>query len=180
MSRDWYKVSPAQLEKIVVRFLRSLGEPLASFSVEHLGKVAGPDGEFILDGVARFSALGADFTVLVECKHHRRRVERGLVQHLSDKVHSVRAQKGIMFSTGGYQDGAIEYAKARSVALVHLTPGGPISESRSLDGHDGASREHDLWWVYWRPEGGWCYSGAVTEIGRDWWGNAEPSDAADS
>jgi len=180
MNRDWYEVSPVQLETIVVEFLRELGRPLQSFSVDHLGKVAGPDGEFVLDGVARFCAFGADFTVLVECKHHRRRVERGLVQELSDKVTSVRAQKGIMFSTGGYQDGAIEYARSRSIALVHLTPGGPMYESRSTDGPAGPCRDHELWVVYWRSEGGWCYSGDAADVSREWWQGVEQSLTADS
>lgn len=163
MKRDWYKVSPCRFEEIVVDYLRNREDGLESFTVEHQGIVYGPDGEFVLDGVARFRFLGADFTVLVECKHHKRPVEREVVQALSDKVRSVCAQKGILFATGGFQSGAIEYARSRSVALVHVTKGGPKWEVRSGDGIEGPTREYEMWQVSWRPEGGCIYSDSYWE-----------------
>lgn len=36
-----------------------------------------------------------------------------------------------MFSTAPFQSGAIEYATAKGIALVHFTEGGPTYETRS-------------------------------------------------
>jgi restriction system protein len=71
----------------------------------------------------RFSALGADFLVLVECKHEQRKVERQQVQVLHSKMQSVGAQKGMLFSITGFQSGAIQFADAHGIALVHLADG---------------------------------------------------------
>jgi Restriction endonuclease len=99
--------------------------------------------EFEIDALVRFEFLGAEFLVLVECKHHRNRLKRELVQVLRDRVRSVSAHKGILFSTGGFQKGAVEYAQAQKITLVHFTEGGPIYETNARGGHDGPRREYD-------------------------------------
>jgi len=63
------------------------------------------------------------FLVLVECKHHRRKVERQDVQVLHSKLQSVGAQKCMLFSTAGFQSGAIEYAGAHGIALIQVVDG---------------------------------------------------------
>jgi restriction system protein len=89
----------------------------------HRQKVAGPDGVYEIDVLARFSALGVDFTVLVECKHQRYTVKREVVQILNDRLRSLGAQKGVFVSTAQYQRGAIEYAQQHGIALIQLVEG---------------------------------------------------------
>jgi hypothetical protein len=48
---------------MVVNYIRSLQGDLKDFSVQHRTPLAGPDGEFELDALARFEALGAEFLV---------------------------------------------------------------------------------------------------------------------
>jgi len=145
--RDWLRVSPVEFEQIVVEYLRGLEGRLEGFEVSHRTPLAGPDGEFEIDAVARFDALGASFVVLVECKHHRNPIKRELVQVFRDKIRSLSAHKGLLFSTAPFQKGAIEYAQSQGIALVHITQGGPIYETRWLGGAQGPSRDYDAHWV---------------------------------
>lgn len=116
-------LSPREYELAVKGILDGSGLKLVEFRSEHLEKVAGVDGSYVIDVTVRFSALGATFLVLVECKHERRKVERQDVQILHDKVRSTGAQKGMLFSVSGFQDGAIEYADVHRIALVQLASG---------------------------------------------------------
>jgi restriction system protein len=113
---------------MVVDYLRALDHQLKDFTVEHQTPLASPDGEFNMDAVATFEALGANFLVLVECKHHKNPIKRELVQVLADKLSSTPGHKGMLFSTATFQKGAINYAISRRIALVHFTEGGSIYE----------------------------------------------------
>lgn len=155
--REWLRVTPEQFERMVVGYLRGLGQPLTKFDVRCQEVVAGPDGEFRMDGVATFEALGADFLILVECKHHKNPIKRELIQVLVDKVHSVRAHKGMFFSTAPFQKGAIEYALSHKIALVHFTEGGPIYETRASFGPEGPRRPYDSCFLTLSERGGISY-----------------------
>jgi restriction system protein len=155
--REWLQVTPEAFEKMVVSFLRQLHGHLHDFTVEHRHSISGPDGDFELDAIARFEALGANFVVLVECKHHRSPVKREVVQVLHDKVRSLAAHKGMLFSTGGFQKGAIEYAIAQKITLVHYTQGGPVYETRARGGPTGPCRDYDAYVVSLSEGGGLRY-----------------------
>ncbi len=163
--RDWLQVTPSQFERMVVDYLRGINGELKNFSVRHQETIAGPDGEFAMDAIAKFETLGAEFLVLVECKHHRNSIKRELVQVLSDKVRSVRAHKAMFFSTAQFQQGAIEYALSQKIALVHFTKGGPVYETRDLYGPVGPEREYDAYLIGLSEIGGVSYrSGAKDEV----------------
>lgn len=147
MKREWLQLSPAEFESLVVAEIRKLGQPLKSFEVQHQSRVTTPDGEFLMDAVATFEALGGDFLVLVECKHHKNPIKRELVQVLADKMASARAQKAILFSSAPFQAGAIEYAHQRRIALVHMTEGGPVFETRGGSSPDGPPGPPEAHWV---------------------------------
>jgi len=124
-------LTPREFELVVKEILEVAGAPLNSFSVNHLERIAGTDGEYIIDVVVRFLALGADFLVLVECKHLIRKVERQDVQVLLAKVASVGAHKGMIFSNSGFQSGAIEFATAHGIALVQIANGTTVWFTRN-------------------------------------------------
>lgn len=145
--RGWLHVTPGELERIVVAELRQLGRPVKSLEVQHQAAIVTPDGEFTMDAIATFNALGVDFLVLVECKHHRNPIKRELVQVLSDKQRAANAQKAMLFSTAPFQSGALELAAARRIALIQLTPGGPIFETKAAFGPSGPNREYDAYWT---------------------------------
>ncbi|WP_428312338.1 restriction endonuclease [Hydrocarboniphaga sp.] len=116
-------ISPREFELAVKGILDASGASIPSYESSHLEPVIGFGGEYIIDVVARFRALGADFVVLIECKHHKRKVERQDVQVLHSKVSSTGAHKGMLFSVSGFQSGAIEYADAHGIALIQLAAG---------------------------------------------------------
>lgn len=119
---DRFLMTPEEFEIAVRDLLEEEGRTLKDFRVQHLEKIQGYDGDYIIDVTARFEALGADFLVLIECKRYTSApVEREEVQALSQKRISVGAQKAMLFSTSTFRKGAIEFAKANRIALVHVS-----------------------------------------------------------
>lgn len=127
-------LTPQQFEAEVERFLRRSGGGLSEFRVQRLEKISSADGVYEIDVTARFEALGADFLVLVECKHHRSPIKREVVQVLRDRVGAVGGQKGMIFSTAPFQSGAVRYARAHGIALVLVANGSVGYMSRTYDG----------------------------------------------
>jgi restriction system protein len=104
-------VSPEEYEREVVSWLQATEPALASFAVHHRMKLEGASGEYEFDAVAKFEVLnGATFLVLVECKRHSSPVKRDVILALEAKLRDVGAHKGMIFSTAGFQRGALEYA----------------------------------------------------------------------
>ena len=163
--REWLGMTPDQFERMVVDYLRAMDHQLKDFTIEHQTPLASPDGEFNMDAIATFEALGADFLVLVECKHHKNPIKRELVQVLADKLSSTHGHKGMMFSTAPFQKGAIEYAMARRIALVHFTEGGPIYETKTQNGPVGPNKPYDAYFVGLSQSGNMTYGfGAYDDV----------------
>ncbi len=118
------EVSPVEYEKQVVSWLRSAEGQLTGFSVKHLETLSGSAGEYVIDAVAKFEIFGgAEIAVLVECKKLKRSVEREVVMILKSKMQETGSHKGIVFSTSGFQRGAIEYAAEHGIALITFSDG---------------------------------------------------------
>ena len=66
--------------------------------------------------------LGTQVLVLAECKHLKRKVEAGDVVKFYGDLQDIGAHKGVIFTTAGYQEGAIKVAKSHGIALVVLDP----------------------------------------------------------
>jgi len=116
-------LSPAEFEQEMRRILQEEGVQPRDFSTAHLEKIHGTEGDYILDVTARFEAFGVNFLILIECKRQTRPIERNVVQVIADKIRSVGAQKGIIFSTADFRRGAIEYAQKHGIALVLVKDG---------------------------------------------------------
>ena len=116
-------LTPIEFEREVRGMLNAVGAPLEEFRTEHRETIPGVDGEYEIDVSARFSALGMNFLVLVECKYHKNPVKREMVQALHSKVLSVGAHKGAVFSVSGFQSGALEYAAVHGIATVQVADG---------------------------------------------------------
>lgn len=125
-------VTPQEYELEVKKILDASGISLIEYDSSHLETINGVDGEYIIDVVARFIALDVQFVALVECKHHKRKVERKDVQVLHSKLQSVGAQKAILFSVSGFQDGVLEYARVHGIALAQFSSGSTSWFTRSI------------------------------------------------
>lgn len=116
-------LSPRQFELAVKGIVDAAADGLFDYESKHLERLAASDGEYEIDVAARFKALGANFLVLIECKHHKRKTERKDVQVLHSRLQSLGAQKGMIFSTAGFQTGAIQFAEQHGIALCYLVEG---------------------------------------------------------
>lgn len=123
-----------QFERFVEAELRRSGVGLQEFGVEHHEVIEAHDGSYVIDNTARFEALGADFLVLVECKHHSNPIKREHVQVLNQKRQSTGAHKAMMFSTSKYQSGALHFAKEHRIALAWVVDGEATFETKSRFG----------------------------------------------
>lgn len=180
---DPVQLTPRNFEIEVRRFLVGLGTNLSNFQALHDQVITKPDGDYQIDVYVTFEALGADFKVLIECKHHKRPVERQLVQVLHDRLASVGAHKGMIFSTGGFQSGALRYAKEHGIACVHVMDGKAVYGQKSI----GNPVQLPPWaepvtsrlvWIEEREDGGWAlpYAASTTDSAREMLGLSEPSD----
>jgi hypothetical protein len=125
-SAEPFSLSPEQFEKVVENVLLQAGIGLREFKVQRLERMKGSDGVYEIDVTARFEVLGASFLVLIECKHHKDPIKREVVQILHDRIRAVSANKGMIFSTSGFQRGAIEFARSHRIALIKIVDGDPI------------------------------------------------------
>ena len=132
-----FQISPEQYEQRVRSWVKSAAGTLQEFSSTHREVLQGSDGEYEIDVVVRFQALQTPFLVLVECKRHGRPIERDVVQVLNDRVRSIGANKGILFSTSKFQMGALEYAEKHGIALIQLIDGNALIMGRSGDSLPG-------------------------------------------
>ena len=123
VSTESLSMTPRDYELFVKSIIDAAAGALVDYRSEHLVSLSGTDGDYIIDVVATFSALGAEFVVLIECKHCARKVERQDVQVLHTKLQSLGAQKGMLFSISGFQSGALEFAAAHGIALVEVATG---------------------------------------------------------
>lgn len=121
-----------ELERFVASALQDLGAGLNDFRLSEQEVVIAGDGRYRIDVTVRFRALDAEFLVLVECKEHARPVEREDVQVLADKKRAAGAHKAMLFSTNGFQSGAIEYATNHGIALIRVLEGALTWETRSV------------------------------------------------
>jgi restriction system protein len=132
-----FRISPEQYEQQVRRWVESAAGQLSDFSSTHREVLQGSDGEYEIDIVVRFRALQTPFLCLLECKRYRRAIERDTVQVLNDRVRSIGANKGILFSTSKSQSGALKYAEKHGIALIQLIDGDALIMGSGRDALPG-------------------------------------------
>jgi len=125
-------ITPSDFERLVRDWLARCGQgDSQQMTTEHLGRVEGSGGEYEIDVLAKLSVFdGAELVILVECKHQARPVERKEALALDAKLRDVSAHKGMLFSTSGFQKGALEYAAAHGIATVTVIRGEWTYETR--------------------------------------------------
>jgi hypothetical protein len=120
------------------QFVRQVVESLVGVEVfqgkEYEGRITGRkikvDVSFLLS-----VAGGANLLIIVECKHYRHRVPVDDVEEFHSKLDDIGAQKGILVTTVGFQDGAIKAARGRRIALARLTTESQPGEIQYIANH---------------------------------------------
>ncbi|MGE1075860.1 restriction endonuclease [Pseudomonas fragariae (ex Marin et al. 2024)] len=126
------KLTPTEFEQHVRAMLDAMGHELLDYRSEHQELIQGVDGEYEIDVSARFSAFGMNFLVLVECKQHKSAIKRETLQILHDRMRSIGAQKGALFTTSSFQSGALKYAQRHNIATVKIVDGTSTYMTRSF------------------------------------------------
>lgn len=57
------------------------------------------------------------YVTLIECKYWKDKIDRGIIDVLYASIEDLNASKGVIFTTTGYEKGAIEYAKSKNIDL---------------------------------------------------------------
>lgn len=126
-------ISPREFELLIKEYLTNLGKELKSFKATHDVKINRIDGEYQIDIYAEFDVLGITFKVLVECKRYKNKIKREVVQLLYDKLRATGSNKGLIFATAGFQEGAVKFAKEHGIALVRVIEGKYTYFTKSID-----------------------------------------------
>ena len=130
-------LTPEKFEKQVVDWLQAVGHTLDKFKVTHRKNLSGHGGDYEFDAVVECTVLcGAQLTILVECKRHSRPIEREKIISIYGKLRDIEANKAMVFSTSGFQSGAIRYATSKKIALVTVVDGTFLYQTRSADSSD--------------------------------------------
>lgn len=125
------EITPGEFEEFVAEQLLGSAQPeVRDLDIKLHEKIAGDDGTYDFDATVRYELAGMSFLVLVEAKLHKNPIKRELVQVLYQKVQSVGAHKGVMVSTAPYQTGALRFAQVHGIALVTVTEGRFLYETR--------------------------------------------------
>ena len=156
-------LTPRQFELAVKDILDAASGGLTSYESKHLEKFVASDGEYEIDVTTRFNALGVEFLVLVECKHHKRKVERQDVQVLHARLDSIGAHKGMIFSTSGFQSGAIDYADEHGIALAYLVDG----KSNWFTKSAGPQVPPPHWMIFPEYIAWWCHGSSMSLMSDD-------------
>jgi restriction system protein len=130
--RNPVEITPAEFEKQVFDWVKACSG-LANATILHQDTVEGQGGEYRIDIHVRLNILnGATLFLLLECKHQARPVERDEVIILEGKLRDTASHKGIIFSTSGFQKGAIQYAKAHGIATAIVISGEWLYETKAF------------------------------------------------
>lgn len=57
------------------------------------------------------------YITLIECKSWKHRVDRARIDVMAASMDDLNASKGVIFTTKGYQEGAVEYAKFKNIDI---------------------------------------------------------------
>jgi len=144
-------MNPTEFELFVKNLLESANEKLQNLQITHNEKIKNNDGTYQIDVTVRFKVFGGDFLLLIECKHHKSPIKREVVQILHDKIRTIGAQKGMIFSTIGFQKGAIQYASRHGIALVQIANENASYLTRSLESspQEPLSDNHTSTYIGW-------------------------------
>lgn len=153
----------AEYEDFIYDVCRALGEASgvtihrnATFTGRISGRKIKPDVSF------EAQLLGARIVGLVECKRYKQRVEVSDVEEFHSKLDDIGAHKGVMFTTVGYEAGAVKTARGRGIALFVLREGQQPDEIRVQTRGVISTREGGVLRGNFRPWG--RFSGPMTML----------------
>ena len=159
------KISPEEYEREVLNWLsEASGNAGSTVEFVHQRMVEGHGGDYKIDITGEFSVLGgAVIRILIECKRHKRPVERDDVAAFVAKIRDTSSHKGMIFSTSGFQRGALKLAKSEGIAAITLVDGQANYFTKSM----GPTRTPPSW-LEFPKHGGWFLTTKGDAIHTSW------------
>lgn len=114
---DW-----KEFEKFVAELYKDDGNVTVEHNVTLKGK-SGADRQ--IDVLITRKTKLHSYQTMVECKYWKNRVERSVVDIVYAGMDDLNISKGVIFTTTGYEAGAVEYAKSKNIDIFlvrDLTP----------------------------------------------------------
>ena len=93
--------------------------PGEDFEIRQNAYYKGKSGyEHQIDISAEMKIAGMRFLILADCSNHTKLIDANEVLELASRLEDIGAQKGCIFTTRGFQSGALQVAKAKGICLV--------------------------------------------------------------
>jgi hypothetical protein len=136
------EITPAEFETFVTSLFTGIGNEggVSNLLIQNHEVVRGSDGTYDFDATVRYDLAGMAFLVIVEAKLHKNPIKRETVQVLHQKLQSVGAHKAVLISTAPFQRGAVEFALTHGIALVTVTEGRFLYETKSASASQALTR----------------------------------------
>ncbi|GAA0893634.1 hypothetical protein GCM10009122_33130 [Fulvivirga kasyanovii] len=113
---DFELLAKKHLEKLLRNDLRG------KVKIEHRKKLISEAGNrYEIDLSYDFEIGNAHYLTLVECKQWNSNVTREKIGHFKSVLVELKAHKGIVITTKGFQKGAIEFAKTNGIGLFKIS-----------------------------------------------------------
>lgn len=103
-------------------FARMMDLKKVGATVKHNVVLTGKSGTtHQIDVYVEFETGGVTYKTLISCKDHRRSAKKSYVLELHDVLNDIPGQpRGILVSRGGFQKGAVDYARHHDILLYQL------------------------------------------------------------
>lgn len=99
-------------------FIQKMYEEDPNLTVQHNVTLVGKSGaKRQIDVLVKQKTKMTTMITIVECKRWKQRVNRGIIDIVSAAIDDLNANKGVVFTTSGYEEGAIEYAKYKNIDI---------------------------------------------------------------
>ena len=99
-------------------FVQKLYEDDPNLTTKHNVTLIGKSGaKRQIDVLVTQKTKMTTMTTIVECKRWKQKVNRGIIDIVSSAIEDLNANKGVVFTTSGYEEGAIEYAKYKNIDI---------------------------------------------------------------
>jgi hypothetical protein len=114
---------PHEVEIFVMRELRKAGLEPSAMKVRERTRAPGTSDDYAVELGCSLRVGDADAYVLIECRNERAPVSASAVEALQAKVRQAKAQHAMMFSTTGFEPGAIRTARSLGLPLLAVADG---------------------------------------------------------
>ncbi len=106
---DW-----KEFELFVAELYKGSDEVIVEHNVEEIGK---SNASRQIDVRVIHKTKLHTYKTIIECKSWKHRVDRARIDVLASSMDDLNASKGVIFTTKGFQEGAVEYAKYKNIDI---------------------------------------------------------------